>query len=56
MPQDKQDPLLRSSILVRLGDTGAEIAEKRDRRQRICFRGRGFEHEFAEFAANTGTW
>lgn len=54
VPQDKQDPLFRSSVLVRLGDTGAEIAEKRDRRQRICFCGRGFEHKFTEFAADTG--
>lgn len=55
MPEDKQDPLLRSSVLVRLGDTGAETAEERDRRQRICLRGRSLEHEFAEFAAGTGT-
>lgn len=52
--EDKQDPLLRSSVLVRLGDTGAETAKERNRRQRIRFRGRGFEHEFAEFAADTG--
>lgn len=53
--EDKQDPLLRSSVLVRLGDTGAETAEERDRCQRIRLRGGGLEHEFAEFAAGTGT-
>lgn len=52
--EDKQDSLLRSSFLVRLGDTGAETAKERDRRQRIRFRGRGLEHEFAKFAADTG--
>lgn len=53
--EDKQDPLFRSSVLVWLGDTGAETAEERDRRQRIRLRGGGLEHEFAEFAARTGT-
>jgi len=28
--QDKQDPVLRSSVLVWLGDTGVETAEERD--------------------------
>lgn len=31
--EDKQDSLLRPSIPVRLGDSGAETAEERDRRQ-----------------------
>lgn len=54
MSEDKQDSLLRSSVLVRLGDTGAETAKERDRCQRIRFRGRGLEHKFAEFATDTG--
>lgn len=54
MSEDKQDSLLRSSVLVRLGDAGAETAKERDRRQRIRFRGRGLEHKFAEFATDTG--
>lgn len=28
VPQDKQDSLLRSRVLVRLGDTGAETAKE----------------------------
>lgn len=54
VPEDKQDPLLRSSVLVRLGDTGAETAEERGRSQRIRLCSRSVEHKFAEFAAGTG--
>jgi len=56
MSEDKQDPLLWSSVLVWLGDTGAEAAEERDRRQRIRLRRGSLEHELAEFAADAGTF